>query len=423
MRILLVTEDLPAPILGGAGQHAVLLGNALIEADHHVEMLGRTRAPGIDTNHGFQGPLHTRIDLSRTGWKEHKVGAFLPMRRLHMAQRIWTAIQSLKTEWDVIHYHGHLPMLGALIPAEINFVHTLHDQGAECITRTRFRKDAPCEERDPAACAGCAVTRPNSLQAAVSAYTVRQHRTLTAKAFTRHQAICVSSFVENGLRKALAGHQTLQTSVVHNFIDASRINGAVSVEPACIGNASLKTTATVFMAGRIDSTKGFGAFLASIPSDRLVEMRVRIAGDGPDFAYLRDRYSPLGVEFLGWQDRDVVLTETSAADICVVPSICEEACATTVLEGLFLGKPVFALNRGGTPELARYERFPGQLNLFSDMTSLVQAILSKNIVNWKPAEMANADLADVRYRLPEILCIYRNGASRVNEVAGLGKMV
>ena len=72
---------------------------------------------------------------------------------------------------------------------------------------------------------------------------------------------------------------------------------------------------------------------------------------------------------------------------------------------------------------ARYERFPGQLNLFSDMTSLVQAILSKNIVNWKPAEMANADLADVRYRLPEILCIYRNGASRVNEMAGLGKMV
>ena len=31
MRILLVTEDLPVPILGGAGQHAVLLGkNAVI---------------------------------------------------------------------------------------------------------------------------------------------------------------------------------------------------------------------------------------------------------------------------------------------------------------------------------------------------------------------------------------------------------
>jgi glycosyltransferase involved in cell wall biosynthesis len=211
--------------------------------------------------------------------------------------------------------------------------------------------------------------------------------------------------------------------VVHNFIDASSINAAISVEPACIRDAFPDSIPTVFMAGRIDSTKGFGSFLGSIPSDRLAEMRVRIAGDGPDFTDLRDRYSPLGVKFLGWQDRDVVVIEALAAGVCVVPSICEEACATTVLEGLFLGKPVFALNRGGTPELTRYERFPGQLNLFSDMTSLVQALLCKYVVNWKPAEMGTADLVDVHYRLPEILRIYRNGASRVNAVAGLGKMV
>ena len=339
-----------------------------------------------------------------------------------MAQRIWSAIKRLDGEWDVIHYHGHLPMLGALVPANINFVHTLHDQGAECITKTRFRNGGPCTELNPVACAGCAVGRPNSIQTVVSAYTARQYRTLTAKAFTRHQAICVSGFIESGLRKALAEHKCLRTSVVHNFIDASSINAAISVELACIRDASPNSIPTVFMAGRVDSTKGFGSFLGSIPSDRLANMRVRIAGDGPDFINLRDRYSPLGVKFLGWQDRDVVVREALAADVCVVPSICEEACATTVLEGLFLGKPVFALNRGGTPELTRYERFPGQLNLFFDMTSLVQALISKYVGNLKPAEMATADLADVHYRLPEILRIYRNCASRVNAVAGQGKM-
>ena len=417
MRILLVTEDLPAPILAGAGGHAVLLGNALIESGHHVEMLGRVRAAGVDTNHGFLGRLHARIDLSRTGWKEHKLGVFLPMRRLHMAQRIWRAIKSLGGEWDVIHYHGHLPMLGALVPAKINFVHTLHDQGSECITKTRFRNGAPCTELNAAACAGCAATNPNPIQAAVSAYTVRQYRTLAAKAFTRHQAICVSGFIEKRLREVLVDHYGLRTSVVHNFVDPSSINGATASAGVAAGKARLKPTATVFMAGRIDSTKGFGALLSAIPAARLGEMQVRIAGDGPDLANLRNRYSQLGVEFLGWQDHDVVVAEAHAADVCVVPSICEEACATTILEALFLGKPVFALNRGGTPELCRYERFTGQLRLFPDMGSLAQALLSGLFANLQPVEI-RGDLAAVHYRLPEILDIYRNGIEHVNAAGG-----
>src|SRR4051812_4285302 len=102
MRILLVTEDLPAPIVAGAGQHAILLGNALIEAGHQVEMLGRVRVNGVNTNHGFLGPLHACIDLSGTGWKEHKLGVFLPMRRADMTRRIWRAIKSLGKDWDVI---------------------------------------------------------------------------------------------------------------------------------------------------------------------------------------------------------------------------------------------------------------------------------------------------------------------------------
>jgi glycosyltransferase involved in cell wall biosynthesis len=416
MRILLVTEDLPAPILAGAGRHAVLLGNALIESGHQVEMLGRLRAAGVDTNHDFLGPLHARIDLSGTGWKEHKLGMFLPMRRLHVAQRIWCAIKSLRREWDVIHYHGHLPMLGALVPAKINFIHTLHDQGAECITKTRFRNGAPCTELDPAACAGCAAISPNPIQTAMSAYTVRQYRNLAAKAFTRHQAICVSDFIEKRLREVLADHHGLRTSVVHNFIDPSGISRATANPRVTISKTSLEPTVTVFMAGRIDSTKGFGALLAAIPAPRLAEMQVRIAGDGPDFAKLRDHYSPLGVEFLGWENHDRVVEEARAADVCVVPSICEEACATTVLEALFLGKPVLALKRGGTPELCRYERFSGQLQLFDDIASLAQALLSSLFANPQNVKLGRGDLAAVHYRLPEILDIYRNGIEHINAI-------
>jgi glycogen(starch) synthase len=57
-----------------------------------------------------------------------------------------------------------------------------------------------------------------------------------------------------------------------------------------------------------------------------------------------------------------------------VPSLCEEACSTTVLEALALGKPVLALARGGTPELASYQHFPGQLQLAGSMPELAERL-------------------------------------------------
>ena len=62
----------------------------------------------------------------------------------------------------------------------------------------------------------------------------------------------------------------------------------------------------------------------------------------------------------------------------VVPSIWEEPCGTTILEGLALRKPVLALALGGTPELKRYERWDGQLALFDSMEELVGALVGNS---------------------------------------------
>ena len=82
------------------------------------------------------------------------------------------------------------------------------------------------------------------------------------------------------------------------------------------------------------------------------------------------------------------------ADAMIIPSICEEACPTTVLEGLALGKPVFALARGGTTELAMYETYPKQLQLFNDMTSL-----AASLAIFQPA--SNSAIAQNRY--PDVI--------------------
>jgi hypothetical protein len=106
-------------------------------------------------------------------------------------------------------------------------------------------------------------------------------------------------------------------------------------------------------------------------------MEVRVAGSGPDEAALRKSFP--WVTFLGWQTGEQTLQLTNAATAIVVPSICEESCATTVLEALALGKVVFALRRGGTPELSIYTNDESQLQLFDDMLSLVKGLLNFSI--------------------------------------------
>ncbi|MQM31755.1 MAG: hypothetical protein CRU78_15035 [Candidatus Accumulibacter phosphatis] len=402
MQILLVSEDLPVPQLGGAGKHAVLLGNTLLEAGHQVEMLGRTRAPGIDTANGFFGPLHADINFSRTGWKEQTMGVFNPLRRFHMAHRIWQAVQRRGLDWDVIHYHGHFPMLGALVPESMNFVHTLHDQGSECITKIRFRDGQPCDAQKPEACASCATPHPGALQTLVSAKAVRSLREMAKTAFTRHQAIFVSKFLENHFCAAVGPCQ-LRTQVIHNFIDTAKMKQALSQVQSPLAE---EKKPRIFLAGRIERAKGFSAFLDALTESHLKQFEFAIAGDGPDLSELRKLHAGRAVTFLGWQDLETVLQMTVTADACVVPSICEESCGTTVLEALALGRPVYALARGGTPELVAYQQYSGQLKLFDNMTALVSAL--SNIERVASAFSVD-DKADVRAKLPEILAVYEAG--------------
>ena len=114
-------------------------------------------------------------------------------------------------------------------------------------------------------------------------------------------------------------------------------------------------------------------------------------------------------------DQEILLQDTlrlaAHAHALVVPSVCEEACASTVLEGLALGKTVFALKLGGTPELADYALGPDQLRLHDTMASLVDALLAfrqRPDYQGKPAR--NADPAQAAGQL---LALYRMPAGAV----------
>jgi glycogen(starch) synthase len=410
MRILIVTEDVPAVMLGGAGQHAVVLGNALIDAGHEVHMLGYRRPENVQGNCGFRGPLITSIDFSHARWQDRRFGFFNPFARPHMARRLWQAMRDQKGPWDVVHYHGHNALLGKRVPSSWNFVQTLHDQGAECITWSRFRQGEPCRETSAKACAGCAADKPNLMQAWLSTRAAHDLRRGSLDAFRRHPVVFVSEFVRRRYCESLGvAASEIRSAVVHNFVDAHKLRAAMAAPPADWPVVAGRVR--VFAAGRIDRAKGFSAFLNALDDDLILRVDLVIAGDGPELAGLRQQHAARGVRFLGWCPPETVLAWTRAAEVCVVPSIWEEPCATTVLEALALGRPVLALRRGGTPELVKHGQ-PGQLRLFEDLATLVRSLHPDAAAN-AFVPVPTSESAVVERRLPELIAVYAKNAARL----------
>jgi len=369
MRILMVSEDLPAEGMGGLARHVLALSRALVAAGHQVDLMGNDdvsiNAAGeeFDIDGHFIPALHGQFQ----GWKEFSLGSFIPFKRSVVANRFAHAILRRAGHYDVIHYHGHLPNIAYFIPSGVNFIQTRHDQGSDCLIHTRFTRGQICRATDPRVCAQCRTERPNRLQRMVSASAVRQFREQVAVGFKRHKTVFVSDFLRRNVARTLGPGPWGVT--VHNFIDTRSLRVARTVTRKLGNNDRLQ----VFIAAKLYPAKGVAKFLETLTPSQQQRLHICIAGDGPDQDALRERFPQ--VHFLGWRSGSESLKLAAAAQAIVVPSICEEACASTIIEGLLLGKTVFALNLGGTPELQIYESAPMQLRLYPDMAALAAGLL------------------------------------------------
>lgn len=400
MHILMVTEDIPTAQVGGLGKHVVTLANAMIAAGHDVDLMGRSErdyAPHADEI-GFHGRFLPGFDFSHVGWKEKQLGVFLPPKRSILAHRIARAINAVSDTYEVVHYHGHLPMVGNFVKDGINFVQTRHDQGSECLTHLRFKDGHVCNEIDPAKCAACIHPKPGFLRSAVSATAVRRYRRETADCFAKHKTIFVSDFLARKFLLAAPAANLNRSWVIHNFIDLKRLREASNDHSGLPQN--------LVLAGRIDMTKGFSEFLAEAVNKIPDGVQIDIIGDGPERAVLERRYANKQVKFLGWRPYDEVIRRTRAARSCAVPSIWEEPFGATTLEALVMGRPCVALAQGGTPELTRYQRHDGQLQLAHSMAELVSIAFDQFKNGYREDSAPESCEADVHSTMKAILEVY-----------------
>lgn len=373
MRILLVSEDIPAPSMGGLAKHVLALARALVADGHHVDLMGNDdHPPAVAADElDFGGRFLPELSGQFDGWKEMSLGVFMPPKRSAIARGFARSILRRAADYDVIHYHGHLPNVASFLPASLNFIQTRHDQGSDCLIHTRFRRGAICRSTDTAHCAGCRTQQPSWLQRQISSIAVRRFRNEVKEGFRRHKTVFVSDMLQANLKRSFGDRSWGVT--VHNFIDTAPVRAVAAAtqrpQPAADGPVS------VFIASKLYPAKGVDAFLAAVGRRQgTSRLQIAIAGDGGDEAALRAAHPD--VQFLGWQDGRSTLSHAARADAVVVPSVWEEPCASTVLEALLLGKTVFALRRGGTPELAAYASGPDQLRLHDCMDELVDALLA-----------------------------------------------
>jgi len=366
----MVSEDLPMPAMGGLAQHVLALCRALIAAGHHVDLMGNDdfHAEVAGEAMRFGGQFFPELRGQFSGWKEISLGVFMPGKRSLLARRFARAMQRRAADYDVIHYHGHLPNIAYYLPSSINFLQTRHDQGSDCLIHTRFRRGEVCNDMDPDACAGCRTHHPNSLQKCISALAVKRFRNEVQTGFTRHKTVFVSDMLRKNLSRCFGDQRWGIT--VHNFVDTSHLHNLRDHQPISLPTDLLQ----VFVAAKLYPAKGVSALLALLEPHIGNRICMDIAGDGEEQAMLRERYA--NVNFHGWQSMEATLRLAMRAQVIVVPSVCEEACSTTVLEGLLLGKTVFALRRGGTPELSVYASRPDQLRLYEHLEDLASALLN-----------------------------------------------
>lgn len=375
MKILMVSEDVPNPHLGGLGKHALNLAIELRRRGHTVDFLGNGDY-SIEQFPDQAGPgrFFGEISGHSRGWKERHIGAFTAWRTVLNGRSVTGAIMARAAGYDVVHYHGHLPWIAGNIPSDVPFIQTRHDQGGDCMLKTRFRPTGGrCVSTDPGDCANCATSHPNVMQRQLTSLSVRHLRRRTTEAYQQHPVIFVSGFLQAAFAKVSAkgplGH------VIHNAVDANALNAALAAKASIDGDEG-RFPVELFSAGAMLAYKGFGQLLLALRQRPLPPgVRLTLAGAGPLLETLRLAYESTNVRFTGWMAYADVVRHVAAADAVVVPSEWDEPCATTALEALALGKSVFALRRGGTPELMGYI-LPGAgtLHLFDSLDTLVAAM-------------------------------------------------
>ena len=134
-------------------------------------------------------------------------------------------------------------------------------------------------------------------------------------------------------------------------------------QPTCVLKpTSLDYPRTILCLGRLVHEKGFDVALAAFARirDRFPDLRLILAGDGPERARLQEQAIELSIadqiQLPGWIAPEAVPELMNTAAIIMIPSRWQEPFGLIALEAAFMAKPIVATRVGGLPEIIAHEK-------------------------------------------------------------------
>lgn len=247
---------------------------------------------------------------------------------------------------DIAHCHNiyhHLSpaILPELHKCGIKTVMTLHDLKIACPAYTMLTHDGVCERCKKHKVYNAILHRCLKNNLALSAVITLEsglHRLLDSYQANVDRFIVPSFFYKQ--KFAEWGFNEKQLIHIPNFVEHT------NYQPG-----SIKQNSILYF-GRLAQPKGL---ITLIKAAKLANMRIQIAGRGPQEQYLREFASKTGAEvtFTGFLSGKALYDSIRQAKATVLPSEWYENAPISILESYALGTAVIGANIGGIPELIK----------------------------------------------------------------------
>lgn len=283
---------------------------------------------------------------------------------------------------DVAHFHNIFPQISTSAYAAckklgVPVVQTLHNFRYICPTGLLQRNNKPCEKCIDGSLLSSLIHKcyRNSLLATLPMASMI--------AFNR-----ASGIFSNNVDRYIA----LTEFGKSRFIAGGLPQNKISVKPnfvSDIGDASTIPGDYMLYVGRLTQEKGVATLIEACKKTKHIPLK--ILGDGELRAQLESVciQHNLNVEFLGYQNKDTVISMLKNSRFLVLPSECYEGFPVTLAEAYACGKPVLGTKIGSLNEIIE-ENITGRKFIFGSADSLAEcmqtlwtdtaglAIMSKN---------------------------------------------